>query len=110
MRLQQPVPDQGCLPLQQLPLGCTVSAVASAEPAALIKTLSSAYEDRLSINGAADAAMTEHPGRHQLQHHIVVEELQRQGLLHVVLKLQKVSIHAQPRLLAAFNLYQKYCR
>jgi hypothetical protein len=118
---QQPlVPQQGCLPLQLLPLGCVVTTHTQPDEATVAAASSfdgscSRSTTRSSWTGcaqtdAARAAAAELAEWQQEGPGPVVEQLQRQQFATAILQLQRASLLAQPRLLAAFALYQGCCR
>jgi hypothetical protein len=117
---QPPVPQQGCLPLQLLPPGCiittrtqpgeaTAAAAGSSDGGCSRSTTRSSWAGAAQSEEARAAAAVlgewhqEGPGP-------VVEPLQRQQFSVAVQQLQRASLLAQPRLLAAFGLYQGCCR
>uniref|UniRef100_A0A383V949 AAA+ ATPase domain-containing protein n=1 Tax=Tetradesmus obliquus TaxID=3088 RepID=A0A383V949_TETOB len=118
---QQPlVPQQGCLPLQLLPPGCVIITRTQPDAAAVAAAGScdggcSRGTTRSSWSGAAQteearAAAAELAEWQQEGPGPVVEQLQRQQFGIALQQLQRASLLAQPRLLAAFALYQGCCR
>jgi hypothetical protein len=118
---QQPlVPQQGCLPLQLLPPSCVIATRTQPDAAAVAAAGSSdgscsRSTTRSSWSGAvqndeARAAAAELAEWQQEGPGPVVEQLQRQQFGMALQQLQRASLLAQPRLLAAFALYQGCCR
>lgn len=108
---QPPVPQQGCVPLQLLPPGCVVTtqtppaegATTAVSRATTRSSWHSSQEtDRLA---AAEATEWERMGPGPIS-----EQLPKQDFMFLQQQLQRVLIMAQPRLQAAFQLYQGLCR
>lgn len=112
VRQQQAVPSQGCVPLQLLAPGCTITTYTQPgpDPAAAGAGRSSwgggqQWRERRSSGGAAG----EGDGMQQQQWpgpEPVREELPRQEFGQALQQLSQASMLSQPRLLAAFSLYQ----
>lgn len=122
---QPPVPQQGCLPLQQLPAGCIITThtppseaeLAGAAAAAAHAVNSSHAGSRSTTRSSWTSGQTEDklaakevaewqqfgPGPQ-------VEQLPLRGFPVLLQQLQRVLLLAQPRLLAASAVYQRCCR
>lgn len=107
---QQPVPSQGCVPLQLLAPGCTVTmhTQPGPDPEAAAGAGRSSWgrvwgerSSRYSAAGEDGNSQQQWPGPEAVR-----EELPKQDFLQALQQLSQASMLSQPRLLAAFGLYQ----
>lgn len=106
IRQQQTAPEQGCVPLQLLPPGWVVTTYTQPGPEVPPRRSSWGQqwgEHRSSGGAATDAEGGQYqwPGPEP-----VVQEMPKQYFGEVLHQLSQVSLLSQPRLLAAFSLYQ----
>jgi hypothetical protein len=104
IRQRQPVPSQGCVPLQLLQPGCIVTTHTQPGPAAPARRASWSQqygEQRRTLSAGADSSQGQWQGPEP-----VTEALPKQEYHEVLYHLNHVALLSQPRLLAALSLYQ----
>lgn len=113
VRHRQPVPHQGCVPLQHLTPGCVITTHTQPGPDAAAEVTYCGWGQQLaelsSGNDAAGVAAHEDCGGYQLQWpgpEPATEQLPRQEFAEALERLRQASMLSQPRLLAAISLYQ----
>lgn len=119
IRQRQAVPSQGCLPVQALPPGCIITTHTQPRPqtAPAVRRGSWGCQQEWggprSSYGQPDDQQQQQQleGADDCQHHWpglepIVQELPKQDFGCVLHQLSQASLLSQPRLLAAFSLYQ----
>lgn len=108
IRQQHAVPSQGCVPLQLLPPGCISSTYTQPgpEPQAAVRRSSWGQQWSAPRSSGSAAAEAEGSQLHWPGPEPLVRELPKQDFGSVLHQLSQVSLLSQPRLLAAFSLYQ----